>query len=326
MALTPAQLAERRTFLGGTDMAALVGVSRWATPLDVYLEKVETGPVVERRKTSLMDMGTMLEPVIASAFTRATGIRLTRVNRTIRHPQAPWLGGHLDRWAPGLVVETKYVHMRKDDWGAQGTTLVPPAYHIQLQHYLAITGRAHGYLAVLFGDGDFRWYALPADRETADLMWELGYTFWHQHVLPQVPPPPDGSTSYGEWLNRRWADAAGPSMVATPEQQLLADDLRIATRDVLTAQHHQAILEQRLKDSMRDTTALELPSGRITWRPYERRSTDWQAVLADLHPEGVPLDRIALHTTSSRPRPLRVPWPTTLEALAREGQDEEGDN
>lgn len=310
MALTREQLIERRRFLGGTDMAALAGVSRWATPLDVYLDKVAEGEP-EQRSSTLMEMGNLLEPVIATLFTQRTGIKLWRLQRTLICRQQPWLGAHIDRWAPGLVFEAKYTAAPGDEWGEQGTDVVPPGYRVQLQHYLMVTGRPMGYLAMLTGRGEFRWYAIAHDPELEAALRELGERFWHEHVLPGVPPPPDGSQSYGRWLSQRWQSEV-PSADATPKQFVLASQLEAAQQQLLVFQKEVALLQQKLQATMGETARLILPGDRaINWRTQQRATTAWKAVAQHIQGGDVPADIVAAHTTTTTVRPFRVPWPTT---------------
>ncbi|MDP3766551.1 MAG: YqaJ viral recombinase family protein, partial [Dehalococcoidia bacterium] len=73
-----AWLAARRAGIGGTDAAAILGLSPFRTPLDVYLDK--TGAAQdERTETQPMRWGKALEPVIAEAVEE-------RIGRHVRMP------------------------------------------------------------------------------------------------------------------------------------------------------------------------------------------------------------------------------------------------
>ncbi len=66
-----AWLAERRTGLGGSDVAAILGLSKWKTPLDVYLDKIGEGsedPDDEKRRT--FARGHAMEPTIVDEYAR----------------------------------------------------------------------------------------------------------------------------------------------------------------------------------------------------------------------------------------------------------------
>ena len=320
--LTNEQLAERRAYLGGTDMAALAGVNPpgWAKPIDVWLDKV--GQAVPRAGNTMMSMGSLLEPVVADLFAEATGLTVRRPGGPVRDRREPWLGGHLDRWVgrDGLL-ECKWA-MSRDEWGPTVTleealdgveARVPPQYAVQVQHYLNVTGRRWGYLAVLLGYADFRWYALQPDQETHQLLRELARRFWHENVLAGVPPEPDGSDSYAQWLARRYAKDRGTEAVATPAQAVYWRQWLEANAQVTAAEQLREEAKQRLQDSMGEVAKLVLPDGgSVTWRHQERKDTDWAAVAAELAPKARLAKLAQAHTTTTVTRPWR-PRPPKLE-------------
>lgn len=298
MALSTEQLAERRHYLGGTDAAALAGVNPpgWAQPIDVYLEKVGLAP--ERRRSGMMSMGHLLEPVVASLFTEATGLRLRRPGKPVRSRRYPWMGGHLDRWAEdGLPFEAKWTQGSRQEWGeglGVGTPeapvlipapgdpsyapRVPLRYAVQVQHYLAVTERPTAYLAVLLGYGDFRWYAIHRDEQLIGTLVQLEERFWHDNVLAGVPPEPDGSESYGRRIRQLYAADDGSEVVATPEQQGMLEDLRVARQVLAEAAKAEAEAAQRLQLSMGDHARMVAPGATVSWkRSADAVKVDWPA-------------------------------------------------
>lgn len=335
MGLTEAQLAERRHYLGGTDMARLAGVSRYGGPLAVWLEK--TGQSAGKPANPQMAMGTLLEPVVATLFSTATGMVLRRPPaKALRDRRRPWLGGNVDRYAsPGTrltpeqdaggpylpgIFEAKWATSDRD-WGpthplADGLAQVPAGYAVQVQHYLGITGRPVAYMAVMLGYADFRWYALPRDEGTIDVLRQLGDRFWRDNVLAGVPPEPDGTKEYGRWLRERWAAEAGAELVATNEQQQWAEQLGRLDAELATIGQVREVVAQRLQKAMGTATKLLLPSGTISWAPYDENRVEWQAVADELAADlsrvvGVDsaLDRYAQaaagHLTTTTKRPFR---------------------
>lgn len=298
-------------FIGGTSAAALAGVNRptWAQPIDVYLElRGEAPPKVGSK---MMSMGHLMEPVVADLFTEATGIALrkpaARADRTCSylHPdggctatisqQYPWAGAHLDRWASdGATFEAKWgegrtewgpgwraVSATRDDgpdvlWAPDEGTRVPLRYAVQVQHGLAVTGRDRGYLAVLLGYGDFRWYVLERDERMIANLMELEERFWRENYLAGVPPEPDGSEAYGKHLRRLYGSDDGTERVATPEQQALVAALREARRAREAAERIEATAAQAVQRSMGETAKLIGPGFSISYRQgAERQKVRW---------------------------------------------------
>lgn len=289
-------------FIGGTAAAALAGVNppRWAQPIDVYQQL--RGEAAERGQSRMMAMGHLMEELVASLFTEATGINVGRPARRAErtcsylHPEGgctavlsklyPWAGAHLDRWTgDGALLECKWSE-RRDEWGpglAAGTVeqptvilrpdhpdyvapVVPLRYAVQVQHELAVTDRAVGYLAVLLGYGDFRWYALWRNEAMIGQLMELEERFWNDNYLAGVPPEPDGSEAYGRHLRRRYAADEGEERVATPEQARLAEQLRTAKRHLAQAELEVERHAQAVQHSMGSTAKLIGDGFTITWR------------------------------------------------------------
>jgi predicted phage-related endonuclease len=299
-------------FIGGTHAAALAGVNPrgWAQPIDVYLAL--TGAAPERRQSGMMALGQLMEQLVADLFTEATGIRLRRPSQAVRSRQYPWAGGHIDRWADdGGVFEAKWT-MRHDEWGpglGAGTPeapviipapgddsyrpKVPLRYAVQVQHYLAVTGRPIGYLAVLLGYADFRWYALHRDERMIGMLMQGQELFWRENYLARVPPVPDGSEAYGRYLRRAYATDDGEERVATPEQVQLVDAYRAADQASKAAAAELERQAQLLQDSMGTTAQLVGPGFRVRWRSSKHRLVvQWEELatrlLEQAYPEAVP--------------------------------------
>lgn len=305
--MTPAQPEERR-FIGGTAAAALAGVNppRWAQPIDVFLEL--TGQAPPRNQSRMMAMGNLLEQVVADLFTASTGVKLRRPARVpgticpraecqegctaVLSAEAPWAGGHLDRWAAdGGVFEAKW-SQRRDEWGDGHTpetaldlpAKVPARYAVQVQHYLSVTGRPFAYLAVLLGYGDFRWYYLPREPELIARLEELEERFWRENIVPGVPPEPDGSEGYSRHLRSKYATDSGQEAVATPQQTLLARQLREAKQQEAALAKLVAAAEQRLQDSMGTAISKLVGDGfTISWATTKPRlKVEWEELASRL--------------------------------------------
>lgn len=81
---TPAWLAERRTGIGGSDVAAILGLNEWTSPYTVWADKL--GLLPEREDSEAMRQGRDLEHYVAERFSKVSGKRVRRVNRILRHP------------------------------------------------------------------------------------------------------------------------------------------------------------------------------------------------------------------------------------------------
>ncbi len=187
-----AWLAERRSIIGGSDIAAICGLSPWSTGYEVYLDK--TGQLPDRPPSTAMTMGTLLEDAISRGYSDQTGRALCRVPYRIdRHPDHPWMGASLDAWTPAqdMIVECKNVSaFAHDDWGEPGTDQVPEHYAIQVQWQMGVTGIPVADVAALIGGVDFRIYTVPRNEQVIQALITIGEDFWRR-VQERRPPEPD---------------------------------------------------------------------------------------------------------------------------------------
>jgi putative phage-type endonuclease len=185
-------LIARRSGIGGSDVAAILGVSKWATNIDIYNEKISTETPVDK-SSSAMHWGHVLEDPVAREYALQTGLKVARDNRMIRCPKYPFLQANIDRrivgQKKGLEVKTANQYAA-GDWGEPGTDQIPEYYIPQVIHYMIATGFKSWDVAVLIGGNDFRIYTVNYNEALADLIIEKCTEFW-QCVLDKTPPVPN---------------------------------------------------------------------------------------------------------------------------------------
>jgi putative phage-type endonuclease len=180
-------LKVRRLGVGGSDAPAVLGLSKWKTPLEVYLEKIgETpdGPI-----TSSMEWGIRLEKIVREAYSDKTGRAVTLPNKILVHPVHKWMFANLDGITDDhRILECKTSAFEKD-WGEPGTDEIPLHYLIQVQHQMAVTNFPRTDVAVLIGGRDFLIYTVVADPTTQGSIIDMEHAFM-QRVWKKDPPPP----------------------------------------------------------------------------------------------------------------------------------------
>jgi putative phage-type endonuclease len=163
----------RRHGIGGSDVSAIVGLSNYATPLSVWLEK--TGLYrPDDDPSEAMEWGNILEPVVADEFSRRSGIPTTPYKFLLAHPEHPWMLANVDRLItadPVLLVDEHGVYEGKTtnafaraDWGTEDDPKVPDHALLQSHHYLAVTGLPYAYVAVLIGGQRLVWRRVERDE------------------------------------------------------------------------------------------------------------------------------------------------------------------
>jgi putative phage-type endonuclease len=211
---------DRRKVMGGSDVAAVFGVSPWLTPLGLYEKKTNPFPDedITPEKRKFFSRRKRQEPVIAEMLADEYGIVVTRLsldedpNRYV-DPEYPFMVAEVDfefLMSPevrdhfpdredfaaipdGTLLngEIKTVHpFKASEWGEQGSEEVPIHYSAQIMHGLGVTGKPAALVAALFGLDILLCFPVMRDEETIAAMREKVITFWTQNVLAGVPPEP----------------------------------------------------------------------------------------------------------------------------------------
>jgi len=302
--LTARQLEMRRTGIGGSEIGAVAGRSRWCSPLEVWRRKVHGETLEENRH---MKRGRLLEPAVADWYAEETGAELRKVGRTLRHRGRPVAIATPDRIArlqgAPRVLEIKTVNFAKpEEWGPSGTDEVPTPYLMQVAWTMAVCDLPAADLAVLVAGDDFRLYHFKRDAELEGNMLELGERFWVDHVVAKVPPPVCGLDE--GWLRERFPSDNGEVLSF---EQLTEDARELVTAYLkqwrASKEHERATsdLSAQIRALMGQASSLEGPGFRIDWKQNRPTTeTDWKA-LAQAHPE------LVAKFTVAKPgiRPLR---------------------
>jgi len=245
---------QRRQGLGGTDVAAIVGVSPYRSPIDVWLEK--TGQGEPQDQTWRMRLGQIFEDAIAQAYSEREQRRLARMG-VVFHKEHPFLYVHPDRKVlgePGLVEVKKTV----------GSAALTPAWKVQATWQMGLTGRLWCDV-VVFDGNDIEVIRVERDQELIDSLIEAAVDFWQHNITAGVPPAPDGTEAYRDYI-AGLHEPIEEERTATPEQVLLLDELRDVQQRVKADGIHEQEIKNRLAEQMGTATKLVAPQGSVTYR------------------------------------------------------------
>lgn len=211
-----AWLEERRSGIGGSDIAAIARLSPYRTPLDVFLDK-HGGTADSDNETPAMYWGTVLEDIVAQEYKSRTGRRIQRVNQILRHPRYDWAIAHIDRaiinsdiarrvfWRNGRLTTDRLLEcktangFRAADWGELDSDQVPDHYLLQCQWYMGITGADYCDIAVLIGGQDYRMYSLVRDNDVIANLLTIGERFWRNTKQGLQPDPATSAEANRVW-------------------------------------------------------------------------------------------------------------------------------
>lgn len=318
--------AEEAAMIGGSDLSAILGLSPWRTPLQVYARIVAGA---EQADSPALRRGRHLEAAVLSLYEEETGAVVLEPPK-LKHPRLHYTRASLDALAERdgrRVVEVKTAGLSEvRHWGEAGTDAIPQGYLYQVAWYSGVA-LAGGYvdtgevdLAALVA-GDLRVYHVPHDAELFGLLEETVERFWVDHVLPRRPPPVteplkdlQGVASLYRSHSgdaKRWADLA-------PMEQAAVEEYLRARREEKAATRQRAAYEVRVKLAMGAAPQLvglppEVGASRLDWkRNKDTGATDWHAVSVALRESasvsvGAYEEIVSQHTTTKEgARPFAV--------------------
>lgn len=268
--LTDAQLAARKHGIGGSEIAAILGESRFATPFDVWLAKTKDWAVPASED---MLRGSFLESGIANWYTHRFGYTAADLVEpgTLRHVDHAIALCTPDR----LVRKTRLLSIKAprrggDLWGEPGTDNVPCEYLLQLQWEHAICSSLgpvddEMHLAALL-DGDLAVYITHADRELQAWMLDAAREWWLRHVIAGEQPSLDGSSQAREWLKKKFPKDAGETRPARPHEIRLCVELQMAEAEAKRWESACETLRNEIKLSMGTASSIESTNGVVNWR------------------------------------------------------------
>lgn len=186
---------DRRTYLGSSDISAILGLSPWKTPVDVYFDKLGQGKPLDSDKERLFKRGKRFEPVVLDMLEEERGIEIIARGARYRDAVHPWMAAEIDAEAiiDGTItnIEVKTVNgFAADAWGETDTDEIPIYYACQAMYGMMVTGRQRCIFGVLFGSDNLVTYEILRDEETIDGIRAKAIAFWIDHVVAQVAPPP----------------------------------------------------------------------------------------------------------------------------------------
>jgi putative phage-type endonuclease len=280
-------LADRKRGIGGSDAAKVLGISKWGGPLSVFMDK--TGRSPEREMTEAMEMGIILEEIVARLFTMRTGLKVARVNKMLQHPEHPWMVANVDRRLVGARkgLECKTAHfMKGSQW--EGDEL-PDDYYCQTQHYCAVTGWASCWIAALVGGQRFIYKEVLRDDGFIKEMIVRESEFWHDYVLRDIAPAANEADDMSEFYPENELDT-----LLQPTDKHIEILVRIFALETETKSLENSIesLKNQLKQDIGDASGID---GIATWKNNKPSlKVDWEGVSHEL---GVTPEIIARHST-----------------------------
>jgi putative phage-type endonuclease len=291
MPLTDEEKQERRKFIHASEAPAILGLSEYKTPLQVYRQKVDgVEPPVPPAVAKAAVAGHALEAAIAQMYVAqdtdpsATNTAPWHQNVKASNSATPWLRATPDF----VVVRSDKSHLleiknrgfsQKDKWGPSGgdwRLCVDREVAIQVQLQMYCTGHTRCDVAVLIGGNDLRVYTVPYEPALAAELVRMLASFKDRLEL-KVPPPTTGGDI--DVTPARTLSGEGA------ENAKVLVDRYVAAKEAKDRAHDEFDrVSGQVKWFMRGSGKAVLPDGSTITNTTAkgRRSTDWAAVTAEL--------------------------------------------
>lgn len=268
--MAPAEWLEaRKKTIGGTDIAAIMGLHPYKSAVDVWADKLKQGPPFE--ENAAMRVGKALEDFVVKEYQKATGREIQSGGGWITDKTIPFFAGTPDRFVGDEVLEIKtFGPGAANRWGKEGTTEIPDEYFLQCQWYCMLADKSRWTLAAWAKASDkLLVYEGPRNEEIIQDMREAGIDFWTSYVETGIMPPVDGSDSCArilEKLNPR--EQPGLIVDATPEIQGIVDRLEQVVQAWKGLYKERLQLENEIKSLMGEAEGMRVEryDKPITWK------------------------------------------------------------
>ena len=315
-------LMKRKCGIGGSDASSILGFNPYKSSMAVYLEKIDEiglkGKSVAQssndnedsgskekvgaqnsdnnfsnelkedyvykddKNNYKMELGNKLKSFVASEFMLKTGKKVRNINGILRNDKYPFAIANIDRAVVGekAFLECKVTNsFNKKEW----EKTIPIHYQIQMNHYMAVSGATHCYVAVLIGNEELVIHKLERDKEMIDEIMKLEEMFWNNCILGDKLPMPDGSNDYSKTLDILYKDSKEEELILFEAESILEryDEVVKLYKDF---EKEKKAIEQYLKLQMKNYEIAYVGDRKITWKKQVRNTIDTTRLKKE-HPE-----------------------------------------
>lgn len=317
----------RRTHLGASQIAAAIGIDPYLRPIELW--EMYVGLRAWPETSPAMEWGHRLEDVIASYAAEKLGVAIVTAN-TVMHPRIDWLVATPDR---RIIDQPRNIQAKsvgavsaaieaKRRWGDDGSDEAPMHVLVQVQTEMLVD-RAVGYsteetlVAAWLAGREPLLLPVAYDEKVAQSIVTRGAVFW-KHVTSGVPPPPDDSDAYHEYLYRAMPVAKKDAVMHVKEGDLgyaLADQFIRANAARKEAERGERYARNSLEAHMMGFEVVHGDFGKVRWgnalNPAKLDKEAYADELASMIPGGrhTLTALAAKHTRQEGTHRVMTAWP-----------------
>ena len=275
-------LTWRQKGIGGSDIASVIGINPWSSPLAVYYDKVEKVGELEVENLPA-ELGLFLEPFIAVKFEKwlkeneGIDIVVLKSEYILQHPTNPIALANLDGhfFHPSIqenvIVEYKTTSERNYQEWADGS--LPDYYYLQIQWYLYVTNVKKCYLAFLIGNNKFNVTVIERNEEVIEMIVKRVAEFWTNFVEKKVAPAPIGDISSKEILDKMYknVEVGKEIIIEDVKYQMYCKEIADLKKKATEMEKNLEQLKQWIKEKMGTAETGRAGEWIITWKEQEKK-------------------------------------------------------
>ncbi|HAK1311847.1 TPA: hypothetical protein H1120_002990, partial [Listeria monocytogenes] len=258
-------LLTRRQGIGGSDAGIIMGLNKYKTAFELWLDK--TGQILpDESAGEAAYWGNQMEEVVAKEFEKRTGKKVRRSNMMYQHPEHDFMLANVDRFIVGedalLECKTASAYLAKE-WESDE---VPATYLVQIQHYLAVTGKSKAYVAVLIGGNKFIWKEIERDEELINQIIAFELDFWETNIKGHVAPALDGSSAAEKYLKDRFAKSEDKQIILPKTFNEYLTERANLERDIKLLETRKKEIDNNIKGHMESAEKALSDNYEVSWK------------------------------------------------------------
>jgi putative phage-type endonuclease len=295
-----AWLDKRREAIGGSDAGAIMGMSRYGSPLTVYLQKKNLDPTI--KTSTAAHRGKILEQYIqAETIKDFPELDIEPVPFMLFDPDHPFMMANID----GVIFANKKpVEIRGEtieglggheiksaktdyDWGENE---IPDAYYAQVQHYMKVTGLPWFVVSVyILDDESLNHYVIRKNEDFIARLIAAEKDFWGNYVEKDIMPAPLGIENEDDMITGMFEGAKGLIVLGEIERDLCAEHIHIS-KQIKELEERKTAIAITLKEAIVNSgehgadekkASARAGSYSISWSRFNRSSVDSDALKRD---------------------------------------------
>lgn len=264
-------LEMRKSGIGGSEAAAIVGLNPWKSAFQLWMEKTGQVEPEDLSDNEYVYWGNVLEQAVADRFCELTGKKVQR-RGMLQDEEYPYMLASVDRMIvgenAGLECKTTNAFNNK----AWVDDELPDSYYIQCQWYMMVTGCKKWYIAVLIGGNKFVWKEVPRNEADIEALRKAAVDFWAM-VTTNTMPPVDGSSDCSSALAEKFKGQKGLEIELPVAAKDCIERLRELKETIVQLEDQKKLSENELKAMLGDAEVGVIGEDKVSWKTQAGRVT-----------------------------------------------------